>query len=105
MSTIIRKKYRVWHIPQVPGKPFIVETDDPLTAYTVLKTLAEYDLFQFEHNIKPDYSNASGVMEWDDVLDPDDEDEDERWSDVDPDIFSELLDSLGVPVEESLNLL
>lgn len=53
--------YRVWHIPQVPGKPFQVEVTDGTTAKLILDVLAQYDAFQFEHNIKPDYCNAQGV--------------------------------------------
>lgn len=52
---------RVWHIPQVPGRPFIVEVETPHIAKQIINLLAEYDLFQFEHRIKPDYTNASGL--------------------------------------------
>jgi hypothetical protein len=58
-------RYKVWHIPQVPGKAFEVESDDLRTAVLILDTLAFYDLFQFEQRIKPDYSNAGGISEWD----------------------------------------
>lgn len=54
-------KYRVWHIPQVPGTPFFVYTNDVYEAFRISHALAMYDLFQFANNIKPDYSNASGV--------------------------------------------
>ena len=54
-------KLRVWHIPQVPGKPFYVPVETPQEAVKVLNTLAEYDDFQFKNHIKPDYSNASGL--------------------------------------------
>ncbi len=52
---------RVWHIPQVPGKPFHVPVASPAEAKKVLETLAHYDLFQFANNIKPDYCNAAGL--------------------------------------------
>lgn len=55
--------HRVWHIPQVPMKPFIVECSTLEQAGKVFEALADYDLFQFENNIKPDYSNASGIEE------------------------------------------
>lgn len=61
-----RKAYYVWHIPQIPGKAFIYDTDNYDEALRVVDLLADYDAFQFENNIKPDYSNASGVMQWDD---------------------------------------
>lgn len=54
-------QFRVWHIPQVPMKPFRVEVPDVETAKLVIKTLADYDLFQFENKVKPDYANQSGL--------------------------------------------
>ena len=52
---------RVWWIPQVPGKPFHFHVKDVQDGVTVMDALALYDLFQFKHNIKPDYSNAGGL--------------------------------------------
>lgn len=52
---------RVWRVPQVPGKPFHVYVTSLAEAKRVLDTLAEYDLFQFKHNIKPDYCAACGL--------------------------------------------
>lgn len=57
---------RVWHIPQVPGRPFIVAVETPHIAKQIITLLAEYDLFQFEHRIKPDYTNASGLEVFED---------------------------------------
>jgi len=34
------KKYRVWHIPQIPGKPFRVRCSLLKEAKIILKTLA-----------------------------------------------------------------
>lgn len=56
---------RVWWIPQVPGTPFYTVVKDVDDAILLLTTLANYDAFQFEHNIKPDYCNAGGLEEWD----------------------------------------
>jgi len=52
---------RVWHIPQVPGKPFIVPVADLKEGQRLVDILADYDCFQFDNNIKPDYCNASGI--------------------------------------------
>jgi hypothetical protein len=52
---------RVWHIPQIPGKPFHVAVRTVDEATFVLRTLADYDRFQFENRIKPDYANAHGL--------------------------------------------
>jgi hypothetical protein len=72
---------RVWHIPQVPGKCFYVHVDKtqelPVTrAVEILKILANYDLFQYEGKIKPDYCNAQGLQvfeggEWVEWMDED----------------------------------
>lgn len=58
--------YRVWWIPQIPMEAFVVELEDLGEAYRLVGTLASYDLFQYHHNIKPDYSNAGGVLRWND---------------------------------------
>jgi len=53
---------RVWWMPQVPmSTPFFVNVKELSEANLVLDTLAYYDLFQLENNIKPDYSNAGGL--------------------------------------------
>jgi hypothetical protein len=67
---------RVWHIPQVPMKPFHVAVRNIREAKLILDALAFYDIFQFENNIKPDYSNASGLEvfengEWSEWYDED----------------------------------
>lgn len=60
------RPYRAWWVPQVPCKSFQVDRVDLRSAVAVADMLARYDQFQFENKIKPDYSNAGGIMEWDD---------------------------------------
>lgn len=67
------KKLRVWWIPQVPMEPFHVDVSSLQEGVLLLNTLAQYDIFQLENNIKPDYCNAGGIEqlnentnEWDD---------------------------------------
>lgn len=65
---------RIWHIPQVPMKAFYVEVDSLKEAVKLLDVLANYDRFQFENRIKPDYCNAQGLQaledgEWSDWYD------------------------------------
>ena len=62
---------QVWHIPQIPGKPFTVKVDSIKEAKELLDVLAAYDLFQFKNNIKPDYSNMGGLNVY--VIDSDGE--------------------------------
>lgn len=57
---------RVWHIPQVPMKAFRVPVATPQEAALLMRALANYDRFQFEHNVKPDYCNAQGLEVFED---------------------------------------
>lgn len=76
MSTTTNQKLRVWWIPQVPMKEFTVEVRNIREGKLILNALAEYDIFQYENNIKPDYCNAGGLSvfedgEWFDWYDDD----------------------------------
>ncbi len=62
----VKQKLQVWWIPQVPTSPFNVPVDSVEMAIKILDTLAEYDKFQLDNNIKPDYSNAGGLNVWED---------------------------------------
>ncbi len=59
-------KMRVWHIPQIPVKAFHVPVKSPDEAVIMLNALADYDIFQLENNIKPDYFNAQGLEVFED---------------------------------------
>lgn len=54
---------RVWWNPQVgSGVPhFYVPVRTVREGVLLLDTLAKYDLFQLEHNVKPDYANIGGL--------------------------------------------
>lgn len=69
----------VWWVPQIPTKNFNVLVDNLKEAKLLLDTLADYDLFQFENNIKPDYSNTGGLLIWDEEMEPDENGE--KWCD------------------------
>lgn len=53
-------------------KSFEVPVRDIREAALLITSLADYDAFQFQNNIKPDYCNAGGLMVWDESCDPDD---------------------------------
>lgn len=57
-------KLRVQHFPQIPCKPFEVLVDSLEQAKLIYETLGNYDLFQFDQRIKPDYCNVTIVQEW-----------------------------------------
>jgi len=71
---------RVWWVPQMPCKAFHVPVKSVDEAVLVLTTLANYDLFQLENNIKGDFCNAGGLNVFDDRDCGDHEDED-GWTD------------------------
>lgn len=62
------KQLRVWHIPQVPMKAFFVDVASVEEGVKVMGILADYDAFQYENRIKPDYSNVNGLHLWDESL-------------------------------------
>lgn len=53
---------RVYWIPQVPMKGFEVEVESVTEAVKIMDVLANYDLFQFENKVKPDYCNM-GILQ------------------------------------------
>ena len=57
-------KLRVWWIPQVPMTTFYVEVDSVSEGVKIMDVLADYDRFQFENKVKPDYCNAGGLQQW-----------------------------------------
>jgi hypothetical protein len=67
------KKLRICHYPQIPCEPFIVKVESLEEADKIMNTLANYDLFQYENKIKPDYSNMAILEQWDE--------EEQEWCD------------------------
>jgi hypothetical protein len=65
----MNKKLRVWWIPQVPGKEFHVDVSSVEEGCKVMDILSRYDEFQYKNNIKPDYSNAGGINQWEEDSD------------------------------------
>ena len=68
---------KVYWIPQVPMEAFEWPVRSVKEAIVLCDVLAEYDRFQFKHNVKPDYSNAGGLLvfedgEWLDWISSDD---------------------------------
>lgn len=72
------KRLRVCHFPQIPCKPFIVEVQDIEQSKLLCDVLANYDLFQFDNRIKPDYANMTVVEQWNE-----EDQEQEAWYDED----------------------
>ena len=60
---------QVWWIPQVPMNPFVVSVGSVSEGVKIMDVLADYDKFQFDNNIKPDYCNVGGINQWDEDSD------------------------------------
>lgn len=54
---------QVWWIPQIgaAGLPFVVSVKSVAEGVKIMDSLASYDLYQLENNIKPDYANTGGL--------------------------------------------
>lgn len=70
---------RVAHFPQIPMQPFTVEVPTVEQGLWLVGVLADYDLFQYEKKIKPDYCNDGLVQRYEDNGNADDP----SWYDVD----------------------
>lgn len=55
---------RVWWVPQITCKAFEVSVTSVADGKRIMDILADYDTFQFEHNIKPDYSTVGGIQRY-----------------------------------------
>ena len=68
MTTVKQHKtcdLQVYWIPQIPMKAFTVDVDSPAEAKKLLSILSDYDQFQLDNNVKPDYSNTGGLNVFD----------------------------------------
>ena len=65
MSDTKEGDLKVWWVPQVPGEAFEVPVPSVEAGAILLNVLAEYDAFQYINGVKPDYSNAGGLQEFD----------------------------------------
>ena len=90
---------KVWWIPQIPMKSFEYPVSTPQEGFILLDALAEYDMFQFENNVKPDYSNVGGMSVFDDELIDESEDCD-GWSDW----YSEIGEGMDYYLSEENGL-
>ena len=56
------KRLRVWWIPQIGMKNhFSKEVSSLEEGVQLMNVLSDYDKFQFENKIKPDYANTGGI--------------------------------------------
>jgi Superinfection exclusion gene product 17 len=87
-------RLKVWWIPQIPGEPFNWYVETFPEAKTLLDALAQYDIFQLNHKIKPDYSNVGGLMIFEGPPRP-------TFAEYhDPDNWNDWEDEEGRPIED-----
>lgn len=95
--------FRVWWIPQIPGKPFEVLVTTYAAGIALCDVLADYDIFQYENRIKPDYANAGGVQGLEattgDWVDIDEEDVETTARTAEPRVYPDDLCDLLAEVE------
>lgn len=93
-------KLRVWWIPQIPGSAFTVEVESVMQAHLLVSALADYDRFQFDQHVKPDYSNVGGLVVYDDAegewFDWYDEETGEDFDEFRGRVFPEIVTGTGV---------
>ena len=79
-------KLRVWWIPQIPMESFYVPVETPEEGKKILDVLASYDLFQLQHNVKPDFSNTGGLQIWNE----DEQDWEDWYMETEDDYYDDL---------------
>lgn len=62
MSGKSKVKYRVWWVPQTPGKAFKVKVRSVKEGKDLCKILGNYDKFQLKHNVRSDFLSTGGVQ-------------------------------------------
>lgn len=55
---------QVWWVPQVPMKAFTVDVASVEDGVKIMDVLADYDIFQYENAVKPDFCNVGGINRW-----------------------------------------
>lgn len=94
-----KKKLRVWWIPQIPlsegENPFYVPVESMEEAKLILDTLSIYDQYQYQNKIKPDFSNAGGLEQFDEEVK-----EWRDWGEEDVDDFCEENDIRNGLIDE-----
>jgi hypothetical protein len=71
---------RIWYIPQIPMKAYHRDITSVEEGRNLLDAIYELALFELEHRVKPDYSNAGGIERWEE-----DGEGGYAWSEVDED--------------------
>ena len=74
-------RFKIFYIPQVPMPAFEREYEDFETAKEVLNAIINFSIFEFDNNVKPDYSDVAGISYW--------EEAEQDWEDIDDMLWEE----------------
>ena len=74
-------RFKIFYIPQVPMHAFEREYEDFETAKEVLNAIINFSIFEFDNNVKPDYSDVAGISYW--------EEAEQDWEDIDDMLWEE----------------
>lgn len=74
-------RFKIFYIPQVPMPAFEREYEDFETAKEVLNAIINFSIFEFDNNVKPDYSDVAGISFW--------EEAEQDWEDVEEELWEE----------------
>ena len=74
-------RFKIFYIPQVPMPAFEREYEDFETAKEVLNAIINFSIFEYDNNVKPDYSDVAGISYW--------EEAEQDWEDVEEELWEE----------------
>lgn len=74
-------RFKIFYIPQVPMPAFEREYEDFETAKEVLNAIINFSIFEYDNNVKPDYSDVAGISFW--------EEAEQDWEDIDDMLWEE----------------
>ena len=74
-------RFKIFYIPQVPMPAFEREYEDFETAKEVLNAIINFSIFEYDNNVKPDYSDVAGISFWDEA--------EQDWEDIEEELWEE----------------
>lgn len=74
-------RFKIFYIPQVPMPAFEREYEDFETAKEVLNAIINFSIFEYDNNVKPDYSDVAGISYWEEAY--------QDWEDIDDMLWEE----------------
>lgn len=74
-------RFKIFYIPQVPMPAFEREYEDFETAKEVLNAIINFSIFEYDNNVKPDYSDVAGISFYDEEYGD--------WEDIEEDLWEE----------------